>query len=100
MSKEIKDLWKTIDENDSTNLIQVINILETYGWLGADAVGEQGNATIFLVIQHADLKTQEKYLPMMRQAVKNGKAKRSQLAFVRRPGGHGARQKADLWKSN
>ena len=81
-SKEIKDLWKTINKNDSANLVQVTNILETYGWLGADAVGEQGNATIFLVIQHADQKTQEKYLPMMRQAVKNGKAKGSQLALL------------------
>jgi hypothetical protein len=42
-SKEMKDLWKTINKNDSTNLIQVRNILEKYGWLGADAVGEQGN---------------------------------------------------------
>jgi len=81
-SKEMKDLWRTINKNDSANLIQVTNILETYGWLGADAVGEQGNATIFLVIQHADLKTQEKYLPMMRQAVKNGKAKGSELALL------------------
>jgi hypothetical protein len=81
-SKEMKDLWKTINKNDSANLIQVADILEKYGWLGADAVGEQGNATIFLVIQHADLKTQEKYLPMMRQAVKNGKAKGSELALL------------------
>ena len=82
-SKEMKDLWKTINKNDSANLIQVTDILEKYGWLGADAVGEQGNATIFLVIQHADQKTQEKYLPMMRQAVKNGKAKGSQLALLK-----------------
>ena len=81
-SKEMKDLLKTINKNDSANLIQVINILEKYGWLGADAVGEQGNSTIFLVIQHSDQKTQEKYLPMMRQAVKNGKAKGSQLALL------------------
>ena len=81
-SKEMKDLRKTINKNDSANLVQVINILEKYGWLGADAVGEQGNTTIFLVIQHSDQKTQEKYLPMMRQAVKNGKAKGSQLALL------------------
>ena len=78
-SKEMKDLRKTINKNDSANLIQVVNILEKYGWLGADAVGEQGNTTIFLVIQHSDQKTQEKYLPMMRQAVKNGKAKGASL---------------------
>jgi hypothetical protein len=37
---------------------------------------------LFLVIQHADQKTQEKYLPMMRAAVKNGKAQGSSLALL------------------
>jgi len=50
--------------------------------LGADVVGGQGNSTLFLVIQHADQATQEKYLPMMREAVKNGKAQGSSLALL------------------
>jgi hypothetical protein len=37
---------------------------------------------LFLVIQHADLKTQEKYLPMMREAVKKGNARPSALALL------------------
>jgi hypothetical protein len=45
-------------------------------------VGEQGNATLFLVIQHADQKTQEKYLPIMRVAVKSGKAYGRHLALL------------------
>ena len=81
-SPEMKALWKTIQKNDSLNLIQVTNILDKYGWLGADAVGERGNSALFFVIQHADLKAQEKYLPMMRQAVKDGKANGSQLAML------------------
>lgn len=71
-SKEMKDLWKTIGKKDSINLIRVRNILDKYGWLGSEVVGDQGNATLFLVIQHSDQKTQEDYLPMMRDAVKNG----------------------------
>lgn len=81
-SKEMKELWKIINEKDSINLIKIKYILEKYGWLGADVVDIQGNSTLFLVIQHADQATQEKYLPMMREAVKNGKAQASDLALL------------------
>ena len=81
-SKEMKDLWTIIDSKDSINLITIKAILDKEGWLGADVVGEQGNSTLFLVIQHSNQSTQEKYLPMMRNAVKNGKAKGSDLALL------------------
>lgn len=81
-SNELKNLWKIIIEKDSINLIKVKSILDKYGWLGADVVGTQGNSTLFLVIQHSNLPTQEKYLPMMREAVKNGKAQGSSLALL------------------
>ena len=81
-SNEMKVLWKIIHEKDSVNLIKIKSILDKYGWLGADVIGEQGNSTLFIVIQHSDIATQEKYLPMMREAVKNGKAKGSELALL------------------
>jgi hypothetical protein len=81
-SKEMKDLWKMGMQKDSVNLIKVKSILDTRGWLGADVIGEQGNLTLFLVIQHSDLKTQEFYLPMMREAVKKGNAEPSNLALL------------------
>ena len=81
-SKETKDVWKIINEKDSINLIKVEKILAEYGWLGADIVGKQGNKTLFLVIQHANLQTQIKYLPMFREAVKNGKAEGGSLATM------------------
>jgi hypothetical protein len=81
-SKEMKNHWKIINEKDSLNLIKVKSILDNYGWLGTDVVGGQGNLTLFLVIQHSNLATQEKYLPMMREAVKNGKAQGSNLALL------------------
>ena len=93
-SKEMKAHWKIINEKDSINLIKVKSILDKYGWLGADVVGGQGNSTLFLVIQHSDQATQEKYLPMMREAVKNGKAQGSSLALLedRAALGQGKRQ--------
>ena len=81
-SKEMQDQWKIINEKDSVNLIKIKSILDKYGWLGGDVIGKQGNSTLFLVIQHSDQKTQEKYLPMMREAVKNGKAKGNALALL------------------
>jgi hypothetical protein len=81
-SKEMKDLWRIINEKDSINLIKVKAILDDYGWLGADMVGAQGNSTLFLVIQHSDLTTQAKYLPVMREAVKDGRASAGDLALL------------------
>jgi hypothetical protein len=81
-SPEMKAQWKKISEIDSLNQLTVTNILDERGWLGADVVGKKGNQALFLVIQHADITTQEKYLPMMRQAVKDGKARASSLALL------------------
>jgi hypothetical protein len=81
-SKESKNLWKIINKKDSSNLVIVTSILDTYGWLGPDVVGGKGNQTLFLVIQHSNRATQEKYLPMIREAVKNGKAQGTSLALL------------------
>lgn len=81
-SDEMKAHWKLISETDSLNLIKVKKILDERGWLGPNVVGNQGNSTLFLVIQHSDLETQVKYLPMMREAVKLGNAQASSLALL------------------
>jgi len=81
-SNEMKSHYRLMAETDSLNLIKVKSILDSRGWLGADIVGEKGNSCLFLVIQHADLSTQEKYLPMMREAVKSGNARASSLALL------------------
>ncbi len=81
-SPEMRAHGELIDQKDSINRIQVLAILDQYGWLGPDVVGEDGNSMLFLGIQHANLAVQEKYLPMMREAVKNGRAAGSQLALL------------------
>jgi len=81
-SKEAKDHLKLMKDQDSINLIKIKKILDEHGWLGADIVGNLGDSTLFLVIQHSDLETQEKYLPMMREAVQKGNAKAQHLAFL------------------
>lgn len=81
-SEEMKAYIEIIQKQDSINVIKVTNILDERGWLGADIIGNQGNLTLFLVIQHSYPETQEKYLPMMREAVKKGNAHPSHLALL------------------
>lgn len=81
-SEEMKNHWKLISVKDSVNLIKVQSILDERGWLGPKVIGNQGNSTLFLVIQHAPLESQVKYLPMMREAVKNQNANPSSLALL------------------
>jgi hypothetical protein len=82
LMKQVISNSKIIKHNDSVDLIKVSSIIDKYGWLGPDEIGDDGCSTLFLVIQHADLKTQEKYLPIMQVAVKAGKAKESRLALL------------------
>ncbi len=81
-SKEFKELMKARRAKDSVNVLKVTKILDQYGWLGPDVVSPQGSRTLFLVIQHAHLETQEKYLSMMREAVQHKKASASNLALL------------------
>ncbi len=81
-SEEMKAHWQVIQNIDSINLTKVMEILEKRGWLGADVIGNSGNNTLFLVIQHADLATQEKYLPLMRDAVEKKNASPNDLALL------------------
>ena len=79
---EMRTLGRLIWESDSLNLIKVEVILDKYGWLGSDIVGKKGNAALFFVIQHPRPATQEKYLPLMREAVKNGNAESAHPALL------------------
>lgn len=81
-SEEVRKLWDQIQKQDSINLVKVKRILDERGWLGRNILGDDGNQALFLVIQHADLATQQKYLPMMREAVSLGNAQASDLAYL------------------
>lgn len=69
-------------EADKSNLLKVNNIISQHGWLGPQEVGINGSQALFLVIQHADLLTQQKYIPIIREAEKKGKILSSNLAIL------------------
>lgn len=81
-SPELRFLYSKIEEKDIINTHKVSKIIDKYGWLGIDEIGSEGNTTLFLVIQHSNQSTQEKYLPILKDAVKNKKADPSQLALL------------------
>ncbi|MBW8687991.1 DUF6624 domain-containing protein [Chitinophaga rhizophila] len=81
-SPEMKALFAKMAIADSLNLLKVTAIIDTFGWLGADDIGRSGNTTLFMVIQHAGIQAQDKYLPVMRAAAANGKAALRSLALL------------------
>jgi hypothetical protein len=81
-SAEVKALSNKIHRADSINVSKVSSILDEYGWLSAEQAGFQGSIALFLVIQHAPLATQQKYLPMMRQAVADKKLMAANFALL------------------
>ena len=68
---------------DSSNLAQVEEIIARYGWLGKSVIGGQANYTLWLVVQHADLATQEKYLPMLEKSVAEGESFAKTYAYLK-----------------
>lgn len=69
---------------DSLDLLRVTVILDSAGWLGPDEIGATASQALFLVLQHADAKPaiQAEYLPVMREAVAEGKARPDELAML------------------
>lgn len=74
---------KEMKQIDNINAIRVQQIIDEFGWLGESEIGSEANQTLFLTIQHVDdLIVQEKYLPVLEEAVKNGDAEAWQFAFL------------------
>ncbi|WP_157560147.1 DUF6624 domain-containing protein [Kordia algicida OT-1] len=81
-SDELKHIWKLIHKQDRINEEKVLHIIDTYGWLGKSDIGEMANQTLWLVIQHAAIDVQEKYLPQLEASVKKGASEGWHLAFL------------------
>lgn len=81
-SEQAEEYQKIYKENHQINEQIITRLLDEFGWLGPDIIGSQGNRTLFLVIQHSGLNTRQKYLPMLREAVKKGDALPLYLAGV------------------
>lgn len=67
---------------DSTNQVIVEAFIHQYGWLDRSVFGTASNQVCFLVIQHAGLEKQKRYLPLLMQSVAEGESRGSDLAML------------------
>ncbi|GAB6119023.1 DUF6624 domain-containing protein [Dysgonomonas termitidis] len=78
-----KNIRRIMNGIDSLNAGKVTQIIDKYGWLSSDDIGEEASDAIFLCIQHcSDATIQNKYLPVLEDAVKKGTVKGWQYAFL------------------
>ena len=77
----VNDLIKEMKETDAKNHAAIDSILNEYGWPGKDKVGDEC-MTIWLVIQHSDIESQIKALPMLKTAVEKGDIKAENVAML------------------
>lgn len=75
--KSLNDVTRQVDRE---NLARVEAIIAANGWPGRSLVGQKASAGAWTVIQHADLETQKKYLPLMTKAADAGEASWALLA--------------------
>ena len=81
-SDEMQYFWNLMMREDSLNEKEVLAIIDKHGWPGRSEVGGKANTAVWLVIQHADLETQEKYLPLLKASVKAGESSGNHLAML------------------
>ncbi len=74
-------LWQRIEALDSLNQIKIEQIIVKHGYPGKSKVGAQ-SSTAFLVIQHADLAFQEKYFPLLEEAVNKNELDKGSFALL------------------
>lgn len=68
---------------DSLNLLEVKGILQQVGrWPGFKEVGTDGSTTVWLLIQHAPVETQEQYVGWLEKAVSEKNASPVNLAYL------------------
>lgn len=68
---------------DSANQIRLKEIVNEYGWPGRSLVGDEAALGAFLILQHADLSLQQKYLPLFEAAAEKGEVAPIHLAMLR-----------------
>jgi hypothetical protein len=81
-SPEFIELTQKMNKQDSINISIVGGIIDKYGWLSAEETSTDANSALFFVIQHAPLESQLKYLPVMKKAVAEKKAKAADYALL------------------
>jgi len=80
-----ENIKNEIEQNklDSINLSVVVNIIEQYGYPNRNLVGINYEAHAFFVILHSNLKTMEKYLPLIESNTNEGLLSSRHLPYLK-----------------
>ena len=81
-SPEMQALWGKQNQVDSINQLKIEAIIEKHGYPGKSLVGPRLGSAAFLVIQHAGLEMQEKYLPLLKEQAEAGELRKGSLALL------------------
>lgn len=87
--------WAPVHAIDEDNLAFLVEVIGGHGWLGSNLVGPDGASACWLMVQHAPSEHQDRWLPLMEQAVRDGLAERGELGLPAGPGQHAARPATD-----
>ena len=85
-SEKLAKKWKQAVERqndlDGKNRQRLDEIVKQHGWPKKSVFGEEASGVAFLIVQHAELDYQKKYLPLIKDAVAQKEARRSDLAML------------------
>ncbi|MCT4664972.1 MAG: hypothetical protein N4A45_07030 [Flavobacteriales bacterium] len=81
-SQEVSEALEQIRSTDSLNFEIVSEILDRKGWQPQKRIGLKGSHTLYTTILETKLENQLKYLPMIREAYKEGNVSSTQLSFI------------------
>tara|TARA_R110002096_G_scaffold153935_1_gene317961 strand:- start:309 stop:980 length:672 start_codon:yes stop_codon:yes gene_type:complete len=81
-SEEMKTFYKVLAKLDSQNVVSLSKMVDERGWLGISDIGVEANKSQWLIIQHAKIDLQEKYLPLLRESFNKNESNGSHLAML------------------
>jgi len=81
-SPQMDSMWALQNKADSLNTERITSYIDEHGYPGKSIVGPGQASTAFLVIQHADLEIQEKYLSIITKAADDGEVRWSSVALL------------------
>ena len=73
---------KEQNDIDAANLRQLEGIVAKHGWPGSREFGSEASGAAWLILQHAPLESQEKYLPALQRAAVVGDARSADVAML------------------
>ena len=82
LAKKWKQAVERQNDLDGKNRQRLDEIVKQHGWPKKSVFGEEASGVAFLIVQHAELDYQKKYLPLIKNAVDQKEARRSDLAML------------------